>query len=186
MFPTKCFDCLKFNFGRGEAERRAVLFTFWLFRSQHLSCSRASQEFRAALGPAESNLTNGSSQQSSSAGQEMPAPTTLQHSPAPVGGLDVSPWAIGIPVRDCSPRAGSLLSPAWLGALGEARRSPRASLIHCQWTLVTKPEVRWEEPDPLAFCSQGFETLKVHSSLDLFHPTDIISLSEVTQSPLTT
>lgn len=96
------------------------------------------------------------------------------------------PWAIGIPVRDCHPRAGSLLSAACLGAPREARRSPRASLIPCQRTLVTKPEVRWEEPDPLAFCSQGFETLKVLSSLDLFHPTDIVSSSEVAQNPLTT
>lgn len=127
---NKMFWRLQTQFwARGGWRGGDVLFTFWLFCSHHLSCSQASQEFRAVLGLAESNLIN-----SSSVRQELLVSTVLQHSPSPcawtpVGALNLSPLGITVLVL-----AAFAVMLFW-GASYEIRSSSKASLssIASRW-----------------------------------------------------
>lgn len=123
---------------------------FWLFCSHHLSCSQASQEFRAVLGLAESNLINSSSQQGSSSRQELLVSTTLLHSLflALVGGS-----LLGMPVLRLAAFA---VMPFW-GASHKTRGSKSSlSSTASRWLCARgdiKAKVRWEEPDSLTYLS---------------------------------
>lgn len=114
---------------RGGLSEGDVLFTFWLFCSHHLSCSQASQEFRAVLGLAESNLINSSSRQSSSIRQEPLVSTTLQHSLSPHTWAPVGGSPLGISILTLAAFAMML----FLGSLiGNQELLRSVSLIRCQ------------------------------------------------------
>lgn len=130
---------------------------------------RQVRKFRAALGLAESNLINSSSWWSCSIGQEL---------------------LVSLMLRPPGPHWGSLShAGSWRCFFGEPRMKSGAPPKHLSHLLPTdgcargdiKPEVRWEEPDPLAYLGWSLEPLKVHSSLGLVRPTDAISKSEKTQ-----
>lgn len=174
---------------RGGLSEGDVLFTFWLFCSHHLSCSQASQEFRAVLGLAESNLINSSSWQSSSIRQELLVSTTLRHSLSPHAWAPVGGSPLGISVLTLAAFAMMLFlgSLIWNQELLRMKSgAPPKRLSHplpannCVRGDI-KPKVRWEEPDPLTYLRWSFEPLKVHSPPGLFHPTGAISNGEKIQ-----